>query len=125
VATDRGCWQDEAIAVYNRMNQDRTNLIDERLGDAATRPPFFWHHIRPDRRRQAIMETWQRAQAGTVTRRLFDCGATNGEHAPNWVTLWLLYSVFRSRDFRNNRNRRSGDDKGSGGCGKLGYPHAT
>lgn len=106
--------------MYNRMNQDRTNLIDERLGDAATRPPFFWHHIRPDRRRQAIMETWQRAQAGTITRRLFDCGATNGEHAPNWVTLWLLYSVFRSRDFRNNRNRRNGDDKGSGGCGKLG-----
>ena len=106
--------------MYNRMNQDRTNLIDERLGDAATQPPFFWHHIRPDRRRQAIMETWQRGQAGTITRRLFDCGATNGEYAPNWVTLWLLYSVFRSRDFRNNRHRRNGDAKGSGAGGKLG-----
>ena len=65
------------------------------------------------------METWQRAQTGTITRRLFDYGATNGEHAPNWVTLWLLYSVFRSRDFRNNRNRRNGDDKGNGGGGTF------
>ena len=111
--------------MYNRMNQDRTNLIDERRGDPATRPPFFWHHIRPDRRRQAIMETWQRAQTGTITRRLFDYGATNGEHAPNWVTLWLLYSVFRSRDFRNNRNRRNGDDKGNGGSGEFSCPSST
>src|SRR5437764_74794 len=108
------------------MNQDRSNLIDERRGDPATRPPFFWHHIRPDRRRQAVMETWQRAQAGTTTRRMFDGGATNGEHAPNWVTLWLLYSVFRSRDFRNNRNRRNGDDKGNGGgSGELSCPPST
>jgi hypothetical protein len=40
---------------------------------------------------------------------MFDRGATAGEHAPNWVTLWLLYSVFRSRDVRNNRNRRAGE----------------
>jgi len=72
------------------------------------------------------METWQRAQAGTTTRRMFDSGATNGEHAPNWVTLWLLYSVFRSRDFRNNRNRRNGDDKGNGGgSGELSCPSST
>jgi hypothetical protein len=28
------------------------------------------------------------------------------------VAGWLLYSVFRSRDVRNNRNRRKGDDHG-------------
>ena len=112
--------KDEAIAVYNRMNQDRSNLIEERARDPATRPPFFWHHIQPNRRREAIIETWQRAAGGTVARRLFDLGATSGEYAPNWVTLWLLYSVFRSRDFRNNRNRRNGDDKGPGGCGEQG-----
>lgn len=34
-------------------------------------------------------------------------GATDGEYQPNWVTLWLLYSVFRSRDERNNRSNRN------------------
>ncbi|RMD44457.1 hypothetical protein DV735_g610, partial [Chaetothyriales sp. CBS 134920] len=74
------------------------NLIEERRNDPGTQQPFFWHHIRPEVRRRAIIETWQNARAGSVQRRLFDSGATVGEHAPNWVTLWLLYSVFRSRD---------------------------
>ncbi|ERF68443.1 hypothetical protein EPUS_03761 [Endocarpon pusillum Z07020] len=109
-----------AIAVYNRMNQDRSNLIDEKRGDPDCRPPFFWHHIRNERRRCGILDTWQQAPAGSMARTLFDRGQTNGEHAPNWVTLWLLYSVFRSRDFRNNRNRRNGDDRGEGGTGRPG-----
>lgn len=99
--------------MYNKLNSDRNNLIDEKRNDATISPPFFWHHIRQDRRRQAVIDTWQQAKPGTMQRTLFDMGATNGEHAPNWVTLWLLYSVFRSRDIRNNRNRRAGD--GSGG----------
>lgn len=103
--------QDEAIAVYNRINADRSSLIEEQRDNQATKAPFFWHHIRPDRRRQAIMETWHQARRGTDQRRLFDCGQTDGEHAPNWVTLWLLYSVFRSRDIRNNRNRRNDDTR--------------
>jgi hypothetical protein len=102
------------------MNQDRSNLIDEKRNDPECRPPFFWHHIRNQRRRSGIMETWQQAPAGSMARTLFDRGHTNGEHAPNWVTLWLLYSVFRSRDFRNNRNRRNGDDRGDGGNGRPG-----
>lgn len=106
--------------MYNRMNQDPTNLIDERRGDPECRPPFFWHHIRNERRRSGILETWQQAPIGSMARSLFDRGQTNGEHAPNWVTLWLLYSVFRSRDFRNNRNRRNGDDRGDGGTGRPG-----
>ena len=101
--------QEEAIAVYSRLNSDRTSLIDEKRNDKATAPPFFWHHIRQDRRRQAVIDTWQQAKPGTIQRTLFDKGATTGEHAPNWVTLWLLYSVFRSRDIRNNRNRRAGE----------------
>lgn len=107
--------QDVAIVVYNRMNQDRSNLIDEKRNDLDCRPPFFWHHIRTERRRCGIWETWQQAPPGSTARDLFDRGQTNGEHAPNWVTLWLLYSVFRSRDFRNNRNRRLGYDAGEGG----------
>ncbi|RMZ92061.1 hypothetical protein DV736_g696, partial [Chaetothyriales sp. CBS 134916] len=113
--------RDEAIAAYNRLNTDRSNLIEERRNDPATQQPFFWHHIRPEVRRRAIIETWQNARAGSVQRRLFDSGATVGEHAPNWVTLWLLYSVFRSRDVRNNRTRRNenggGSAGGGGGCG--------
>jgi hypothetical protein len=31
------------------------------------------------------------------------------------VTLWLLYSVFRSRDIRNNRNRRAGEGSSTAG----------
>ncbi|KAJ4508482.1 hypothetical protein HRR81_003952 [Exophiala dermatitidis] len=107
--------QEEAIAVYNRLNSDRSSLIDEKRNDASTTPPFFWHHIRPERRRQAIIDTWQLAKPGTIQRTLFDRGATTGEHAPNWVTLWLLYSVFRSRDIRNNRNRRAGESGAGGG----------
>ena len=103
--------QDEAIAVYNRINADRTSLIEEQRNNNNTQAPFFWHHIRPDRRRQAIMETWHQARRGSDQRRLFDCGQTDGEHAPNWVTLWLLYSVFRSRDIRNNRNRRNDETR--------------
>jgi hypothetical protein len=106
------------------MNQDRSNLIDEKRGDPECRPPFFWHHIRNERRRLGILDTWQQAPVGSMARSLFDRGQTNGEHAPNWVTLWLLYSVFRSRDFRNNRNRRNGDDRGDGGNGRPGKKHS-
>lgn len=99
--------------VYNHMNRDTSDLLDSLRNDPSTRPPFFWHHIRPERQRWGIVEIWR--NAGPVTRPLFDRGATNGEYGPNWVTGWLLYSVFRSRDVRNNRNRRRGDDGSSGG----------
>lgn len=112
--------QDEAIVVYARLNNDRSNLVEQQRQDSSIQPPFFWHHMRPERRRAAIIETWQQARPGTVARRLFDAGATAGEHAPNWVTLWLLYSVFRSRDVRNNRNRRA--EGSTGGNGKVPTP---
>ncbi|CAG8110227.1 unnamed protein product [Penicillium salamii] len=99
--------RDEAIMVYNTLNRDTSNLLDNIRADPATRPPFFWHHIRPDRQRWAILEIWR--NAAPLTRALFDLGATNGEYGPNWVSGWLLYSVFRSRDVRNNRNRRKGE----------------
>ncbi|KAJ5549871.1 hypothetical protein N7535_002186 [Penicillium sp. DV-2018c] len=105
--------RDEAIKMYNILNQDTSNLLDNVRADPATRPPFFWHHIRPDRQRLAIQEIW--FNAAPPTRCLFDRGATNGEYGPNWVAGWLLYSVFRSRDVRNNRNRRKGEASGSGG----------
>lgn len=105
--------QEEAIVVYNHMNRDSSDLLDNLRNDPSMRPPFFWHHIRPERQRWGIIEIWR--NAGPVTRPLFDRGATNGEYGPNWVTGWLLYSVFRSRDVRNNRNRRKGDDGSSGG----------
>lgn len=111
--------QDEAIMVYNRMNQDTSHLLDNVRADPNTRPPFFWHHIRPDRQRWAIMEIWR--NAGPLTRPLFDRGGTNGEYGPNWVAGWLLYSVFRSRDVRNNRNRRKGETNAIGEAGKK-YP---
>ena len=97
--------------VYNRMNQDTSHLLDSVRADPNTRPPFFWHHIRPDHQRWAIMEIWR--NAGPLTRPLFDRGGTNGEYSPNWVAGWLLYSVFRSRDVRNNRNRRKGENSGA------------
>lgn len=98
--------------VYNRMNQDNSYLVDNIRADPTTRPPHFWHHIRPEHQRWAILETWY--SAGPQTRPLFDRGHTNGEYGPNWVTGWLLYSVFRSRDVRNNRNRRKGETNGVG-----------
>jgi hypothetical protein len=112
--------QDEAIMVYNRMNQDTTNLLDNIRADPNMRPPFFWHHIRPDRQRWAILEIWR--NAAPLTRPLFDRGITNGEYGPNWVAGWLLYSVFRSRDVRNNRNRRKGEAGSSAGVEAGLYP---
>lgn len=109
--------QDEAILVYNRMNQDTSYLLDSVRNDPSTRPPFFWHHIRPERQRWAILEIWR--NAGPSTRPLFDRGATSGEYGPNWVAGWLIYSVFRSRDIRNNRNRRKGEDQSTGVNGML------
>ena len=106
--------KEEAIAVYNKINSDRTSLVDDKRNDNSIAQPFFWHHIRPERRRQAVIDTWQQAKPGTVQRSLFDRGATTGEFGPNWVTQWLLYSVFRSRDIRNNRNRRGGEGSGGG-----------
>lgn len=110
-------YQDEAIMVYNRMHQDTSHLLDNVRADPNTRPPFFWHHIRPDRQRWGIMEIWR--NAGPLTRPLFDRGGTNGEYGPNWVAGWLLYSVFRSRDVRNNRNRRKGETGANGEAGKM------
>ncbi|KAI1959621.1 hypothetical protein LOZ58_004430 [Ophidiomyces ophidiicola] len=104
--------RDEAIAIYNQMNSDSSNLLENLRHDPEARPPYFWHHMRPDRQRWGILEIWYRA--GPVTRPLFDRGATNGEYGPNWVTGWLLYSVFRSRDIRNNRNRKKNDENGPG-----------
>lgn len=98
--------------VYNLLNQDTSSLLDNIRADPNTRPPFFWHHIRPDRQRWAVMEIWR--NAGPLTRPLFDRGGTSGEYGPNWVAGWLLYSVFRSRDVRNNRNRRKGEGSGDG-----------
>ncbi|KAG2415041.1 hypothetical protein HFD88_006231 [Aspergillus terreus] len=102
--------QDEAIAVYNRLNEDTANLLDSVATDPSTRPPFFWHHIRPERQHWGIAEISN--NAGPLTRPLFAKGSTTGEYGPNWVAGWLLYSVFRSRDVRNNRNRRKADDSG-------------
>lgn len=99
--------------MYNRLQNDRDSLVEDKRNDPSCQPPFFWHHITKERQRHAIIDTWQLAHVGTVQRQLFDRGATNGEHGPNWVTHWLLYSVFRSRDVRNNRNRR-GDSGGTG-----------
>ncbi|KAJ5155210.1 hypothetical protein N7492_008013 [Penicillium capsulatum] len=115
--------RDEAIMVYNRMNQDNSFLIDNIRADPTTRPPHFWHHIRPENQRWAIMETW--SNAGPQTRPLFDRGHTNGEYGPNWVTGWLLYSVFRSRDVRNNRNRRKGENNGAGDDKKAKQEEST
>ncbi|KAF7586401.1 hypothetical protein BBP40_008938 [Aspergillus hancockii] len=104
--------RDEAIIVYNRLNEDKSNLLDSVAHDPSTRPPFFWHHIRPECQRWGIIEIEQ--NAGPLSRGIFARGATGGEYGPNWVAGWLLYSVFRSRDVRNNRNRRKGDDQGQG-----------
>ncbi|KAE8348548.1 hypothetical protein BDV28DRAFT_164313 [Aspergillus coremiiformis] len=104
--------RDEAILVYNHLNGDTSHLLDSVASDPSTRPPFFWHHIRPERQRWGIIEISQ--NAGALTRPFFAHGATAGEYGPNWVAGWLLYSVFRSRDVRNNRNRRKGDEHGQG-----------
>ncbi|KAL3475647.1 hypothetical protein BJX99DRAFT_259253 [Aspergillus californicus] len=102
--------RDETIAVYNRLNEDPSNLLDAVAADPSTKPPYFWHHIKPDRQTWAVREIAQ--NAGPRTRPLFARGDTAGEYGPNWVAGWLLYSVFRSRDVRNNRNRRKGEDPG-------------
>ncbi|RAH51611.1 uncharacterized protein BO95DRAFT_8358 [Aspergillus brunneoviolaceus CBS 621.78] len=139
--------RDEAILTYNHLNEDRSNLLDSVAADPSTKPPYFWHHIRPERQRWGILEIAR--NAGPLTRPLFARGAvvtsaaspTNtttggaaatgpggggaagaaggdttaaggGEYGPNWVAGWLLYSVFRSRDVRNNRNRRRGEERG-------------
>ncbi|KAL4872915.1 hypothetical protein BDV12DRAFT_113138 [Aspergillus spectabilis] len=104
--------RDETIIVYNRLNEDPSNLLDPVAADPSTKPPYFWHHIRPDRQQWAIREIARNATPRT--RPLFVSGDTSGEYGPNWVAGWLLYSVFRSRDVRNNRNRRKGEDQGQG-----------
>ncbi|KAL2359981.1 hypothetical protein RJZ56_007161 [Blastomyces dermatitidis] len=109
--------RDEAIVVYNQLNQDSSNLVENLRNDPSIRPPYFWHHIRQERQRWGILEIWRNSRP--VTRAWFDRGITDGEYGPNWVTGWLLYSVFRSRDFRNNRNRRKGEDSGSGNSGST------
>ncbi|KKK12592.1 hypothetical protein P175DRAFT_0527714 [Aspergillus ochraceoroseus IBT 24754] len=100
--------RDETILIYNRLNEDPANLLDSIANDPSTKPPFFWHHIRPERQRWAIQEIAR--NAGPHTQPFFTRGDTTGEYGPNWVAGWLLYSVFRSRDVRNNRNRRKGED---------------
>ncbi|KAK2736480.1 hypothetical protein FQN57_000736 [Myotisia sp. PD_48] len=118
--------REEAIIVYNEMNRDNSDLLDNLRNDPENgQPPFFWHHIRQERQQWGIMEIWR--NAGPRTRPYFELGATNGEYGPNWVTGWLLYSVFRSRDSRNDRSRKKGDDGGNnpgrgGGSAGQGQP---
>ncbi|PYH34528.1 uncharacterized protein BO87DRAFT_425774 [Aspergillus neoniger CBS 115656] len=95
--------RDEAISTYNHLNESPSNLLENYK---ALKPPYFWHHIRPERQRWGINEIAR--NASPLTRPLFARGMTTGEYGPNWVAGWLLYSVFRSRDVRNNRNRRRG-----------------
>ncbi|XRM47819.1 hypothetical protein ABZX51_010777 [Aspergillus tubingensis] len=95
--------RDEAISTYNHLNESPTNLLENYK---SLKPPYFWHHIRPERQRWGINEIAR--NASPLTRPLFARGMTTGEYGPNWVAGWLLYSVFRSRDVRNNRNRRRG-----------------
>lgn len=102
--------KDEAISTYNHLNEDPSNLLDIYR---TTKPPYFWHHIRPERQRWGINEIAR--NASPLTRPLFARGMTSGEYGPNWVAGWLLYSVFRSRDVRNNRNRRLKDKNGDSG----------
>ncbi|BCS20614.1 uncharacterized protein APUU_21046S [Aspergillus puulaauensis] len=100
--------RDETIQIYAYLNTSPTNLLDSLASDPGTKPPYFWHHIKPERQQWAIREIAR--NASPRTRPLFASGETGGEYAPNWVAGWLLYSVFRSRDVRNNRNRRRGED---------------
>ena len=107
------------------MNQDRSLLLDSVRHDPSTRPPYFWHHMRPDAQQWGILEIWRRARP--ETEHFFNIGGyrihtmaghehyysnhrgggyVNATGYTNWVANWLLYSVFRSRDVRNNRNRR-------------------
>ncbi|PLB38215.1 uncharacterized protein BDW47DRAFT_125644 [Aspergillus candidus] len=96
--------RDDAIRVYSRLNEDTSSLLDSVANDPATRPPFFWHHIRPERQRLAIRDIAE--NAGPLTKPLFARGDTSGEYGPNWVAGWLLYSVFRSRDDKEDRTSR-------------------
>jgi hypothetical protein len=98
------------------MNKDTSHLLDSVRTDPNTRPPFFWHHIIPERQTWAISEIYR--LAGPITRPLLDRGRTIGKYGPNWVAGWLLYSIFRSRDVRNNRNRRKGGKGAGRGIGK-------
>ncbi|PYH73445.1 uncharacterized protein BO88DRAFT_449320 [Aspergillus vadensis CBS 113365] len=102
--------RDEAISTYNHLNESPSNLLENYK---SLKPPYFWHHIRPERQRWGINEIAR--NASPLTRPLFARGMTTGEYGPNWVAGWLLYSVFRSRDVRNNRNRRRGNGVGVGG----------
>lgn len=90
--------------MYERLTASRQYLSAERRNDLNTKPPYSWHWIDRESQQRAVVELWQKAPVGSIQRKHFDKGATSGEHAPNWVTLWLLYSVFRSRDIRNNRS---------------------
>lgn len=99
--------REQAIIVFEKINNSRSNLVDGKRTDPEVKSPFFWHHVRPEIREQAVRAVWQQAEAGTSVRKLFDLGATDGDLSPNWVTLWLLYSVFRARDDRNNRSKRT------------------
>jgi hypothetical protein len=94
------------------MKKDRTNLLDELINNPTVEPPFFWHQMKPERQRWAIEEVWR--NGSPLTRPFYDRGATTGEHGPNAVTRWLLYSVFRSRDDRNDRTKRKPRDGGKG-----------
>ncbi|PWY87236.1 hypothetical protein BO94DRAFT_585790 [Aspergillus sclerotioniger CBS 115572] len=66
--------RDEAISTYNHLNESPTNLLESILHEQpSTKPPYFWHHIRPDRQRWAITEIAR--NAGPLTRPLFARGS--------------------------------------------------
>ncbi|GLB07994.1 hypothetical protein AtubIFM57258_003362 [Aspergillus tubingensis] len=72
--------RDEAISTYNHLNESPSNLLENYT---SLKPPYFWHHIRPERQRWGINEIAR--NASPLTRPLFARGMTTGEYGPNWV----------------------------------------
>ena len=116
---------DNASNQYLHTTQRRSKQpCREQANDPAAQPLYFWHHISPERQRWAVLHTWRSAPVGSIQRLHFNRGATEGEHGPNWVTLWLLSSVFRARDIRNNQNRHTSESCSSASSVHRGESHA-
>ena len=92
--------------MYDELMSEISNLDNPN-----TKRPFTWASLGKERQKHAAWRLWKMARPGSVTKTLYDYGAPEAQSEPNWVTIWLMRDIFRSRHRHSGAKTANGDRK--------------